>query len=393
LNVHATNSPSFGNAPQNAQNHPSGAIDKKKITRVATQWYRTVRVLLLLLIASALVETSVYAQNKEPISLAEYSEKLHDVSTLLTDPADPAKALAGAEIMMMDVRAIRLPSGAIVVPHSLIKSSTKPTEDNSDSDVVTEPAQLAAATLQRVQLAIQQIELAAEDNTDARLDALESVFALPQFSQSETLWQRFTNWIYELIARFWPSGNGISPTLGQLIAWAVVIIGGIGLIILLSYWLQGLFGSFAKDAATRQQNVDGTGVPLSASQARQQASQYAQTGNYREAVRSLYLSSLLSMEESGVIRYDRSLTNREVLNQLHTRTTADNTTDNEAVEEHLRPIVETFDAVWYGVREPDATTFESYEQEIDGLAAVVKSNKSTSRESESTLQRSGQGPE
>lgn len=361
--------------------------------RVATQWYRTVRVLLLLLIASALVETSVYAQNKEPISLAEYSEKLHDVSTLLTDPADPAKALAGAEIMMMDVRAIRLPSGAIVVPHSLIKSSTKPTEDNSDSDVVTEPAQLAAATLQRVQLAIQQIELAAEDNTDARLDALESVFALPQFSQSETLWQRFTNWIYELIARFWPSGNGISPTLGQLIAWAVVIIGGIGLIILLSYWLQGLFGSFAKDAATRQQNADGTGVPLSASQARQQASQYAQTGNYREAVRSLYLSSLLSMEESGVIRYDRSLTNREVLNQLHTRTTAENTTGNEAVEEHLRPIVETFDAVWYGVREPDATTFESYEQEIDGLAAVVKSNKSTSRESESTLQRSGQGPE
>jgi hypothetical protein len=42
------------------------------------------------------------------------------------------------------------------------------------------------------------------------------------------------------------------------------------------------------------------------------------------------------------------------------------------IRPHLEPVVATFDQVWYGVREPDQTTFTTYEQEIDTLAAVAQ---------------------
>ena len=337
--------------------------------------FRLLYISLFLLTAYAVSGSAIYAQASEPISLDAYREKLTTVSTLLTDPVDPAEALNQAEGLLADVR-VRLPSGAIVVPQSLLTPPLSSTDERDDNEPIN-PDLLVTIALQRVQLSIQQIELSATDNTDVRLEALASVFERPEFSQSETLSQRFWNWISDLIDRFFPSnteGGGL-PIPGQLIAWAVVIIGGIGIVFALSYWLQRIFGSFVTDSTGRQHNVDGNGIPLTAMQARQQATQLAQSGNYREAVRSLYLSSLLSMEESGVIRYDRSLTNREVLNQVQARAATDgDAADGDAVEEHLRPVVETFDAVWYGVREPDVETFESYEQEIDGLATVVGKN-------------------
>ncbi len=54
-------------------------------------------------------------------------------------------------------------------------------------------------------------------------------------------------------------------------------------------------------------------LPRSAAEARQQAFAAAQSGLYRDAVRRLYLAALLQLAEHDLIRYERSLTNREVL--------------------------------------------------------------------------------
>jgi len=69
----------------------------------------------------------------------------------------------------------------------------------------------------------------------------------------------------------------------------------------------------------------------------------------------------LGLEERGAIRYDRTLTNREVLAQAHGQT---------ELQEHLEPIVETFDDVWYGIHEPDQNTFTDYQREINALEQV-----------------------
>ena len=73
--------------------------------------------------------------------------------------------------------------------------------------------------------------------------------------------------------------------------------------------------------------------------------------DFRSALRFLYLSAILHLQERGVLPYDKSLTNREYLHQaqadidLHTA---------------LGPAVTVFDEVWYGYKPCDAETVASY---------------------------------
>lgn len=73
--------------------------------------------------------------------------------------------------------------------------------------------------------------------------------------------------------------------------------------------------------------------------------------DFRGALRFLYLSAILHLQERGVLPYDKSLTNREYLHQaqadidLHTA---------------LGPAITVFDEVWYGYKPCDAETVASY---------------------------------
>ena len=73
--------------------------------------------------------------------------------------------------------------------------------------------------------------------------------------------------------------------------------------------------------------------------------------DFRSALRFLYLSAILHLQERGVLPYDKSLTNREYLHQaqvdidLHTA---------------LGPAITVFDEVWYGHKPCDAETVTSY---------------------------------
>ena len=82
---------------------------------------------------------------------------------------------------------------------------------------------------------------------------------------------------------------------------------------------------------------------------------YAETAeaasDFRSALRFLYLSAILHLQERGVLPYDRSLTNREYLHQAQ----AD--TDLQAT---LGPAVTLFDEVWYGHKPCDAETLADY---------------------------------
>ena len=78
----------------------------------------------------------------------------------------------------------------------------------------------------------------------------------------------------------------------------------------------------------------------------------AETANdFRGALRFLYLSAILHLQERGALPYDKSLTNREYLHQAQ----AD--TDLQAT---LGPAVTLFDEVWYGHKPCDAETVADY---------------------------------
>lgn len=81
-------------------------------------------------------------------------------------------------------------------------------------------------------------------------------------------------------------------------------------------------------------------------------------GNYREAVRQLFLATLMVLEERGRLRFDRTQTNRELLQAI---------APNSDVARHLRPIVNTVERVWYGFEPVSSAEYDALVQRIDLL--------------------------
>ena len=73
--------------------------------------------------------------------------------------------------------------------------------------------------------------------------------------------------------------------------------------------------------------------------------------DFRDALRFLYLSAILHLQERGMLPYDRSLTNREYLHQAQT---------DIDLYTALRPAITVFDEVWYGHKPCDAETVANY---------------------------------
>jgi hypothetical protein len=104
-------------------------------------------------------------------------------------------------------------------------------------------------------------------------------------------------------------------------------------------------------AETALEAEDAAGEPLTSGAALQKARTFSTGGDYRTAVRYLYLSTLLLLDERGVLTYDRALTNREYARGL-------------ASAPHLArlfsSVVDVFDRVWYGEQPLDRATYEDY---------------------------------
>lgn len=309
-------------------------------------------------VSLAIAQSDAVDENQE-LSLIEYRALLADVIEILDAPNESqsdVQRLELAQQMLNTVKRVKLSSGMTIHPEPLI------TNERID------PAEDIEIARSRVRLVAQQLESAQNDQTYTRLALLQEVFERPEFNRPPTLRERFFNWLDEQLDRFFPErgvglrNTGLTRTLLEIIGWLLAIV-GVGLVAaMLIYWFRGITGSFVQNFNLQIDDSRGDHLPLTSQEARERASSLAQVGNYRQAVRQLYLSALLLLEENGAIRHDRSLTNREVLNRIQ---------EQQPVRDHLRPVVETFDDVWYGIREPDRNTFDNYQREIDHLSQVV----------------------
>ena len=79
----------------------------------------------------------------------------------------------------------------------------------------------------------------------------------------------------------------------------------------------------------------------------------AESKNFREALRFLYLSAILNLQERGMLTYDKSLTNLEYLHTLGA---------HAELQQVLRPAIRVFDEVWYGYKPCDADTVADYQE-------------------------------
>lgn len=97
---------------------------------------------------------------------------------------------------------------------------------------------------------------------------------------------------------------------------------------------------------------------MTAGEALKSAQTRSVVGDYRMAVRYLYLATLLHLEETGFLRYNRSNTNREYLKSV---------AHNRALADVLGDVIGVFERVWYGFQELDAATYSDYERKVDDL--------------------------
>ena len=200
------------------------------------------------------------------------------------------------------------------------------------------------------------------DPTLPELDqvALDEILSQPEFQYTvdepnflQQLWQDIRQAIEDFFLRLFPEGSGFRLPVGNLLA----ILAAILVALVLLYALRDLITGFSADAAMHAEDELG-GQPLTADFALQRAQELSTGGDYRTAVRYLYLSALLLLEERGLLRYDRSLTNREYL-----RTVA----HQPELAAILREVIDVFDRVWYGFQTLTASEYEAYAQRVATL--------------------------
>lgn len=200
---------------------------------------------------------------------------------------------------------------------------------------------------------------ASADVPQGALADLEEILARPEYQWQEQtpswlqeLYDRIWAWLLDLLDQAGPAGE-VTTGLGLDILNILAVVVFIGV---LAYALRRLFSDLISDADLGASDADEQ--PLSARLALDRADTFSQTGDYRSAVRYLYLSALLILDERGLLYYDRTKTNREYLRQV---------AGNLRVAELLREVIVVFDRVWYGFQPVDEALYKHYAARVREL--------------------------
>jgi hypothetical protein len=258
-------------------------------------------------------------------------ETLLQVEALAELPeTEQAAARAQIAAQLEEITAVSLPDGRIIpVSHAYLQQLL--------ADEAGDPA-LIAAYLQNLLDSRDRWPAAVVDQLDR--ESLQAILSRPEFQyQPQELSWLARTW-QRIQLRFWEWLDGVAPnvSVGNWLPTLILVGSTLLLSLLLFYVWRRLRTDFAAEA--RLDLVDDPHLDnITADLALQRAQDFSGAGDYRQAVRYLYLSTLLLLEERDLLRYDRALTNREYLSRL---------THRPDLATLLREVVDVFDRVWYG---------------------------------------------
>jgi hypothetical protein len=308
--------------------------------------------LLLCLAWLALVFLPVSAQGDGTISEADYWQLVSKSRDILRNSPGPEE-LEALAARWEAVERVEFPDGRIVAV------------DNSGWAALMRAESPDARRLANLlgSLETERRVLALEDSQPGDLQALQDILARPEYgwaagsspSLLNDLMQRFLDWLSEILGDSEPvtiSVGGGAVDLTALIA--SVLIG-----LMLAFSLASLFRDFVSESALDAEN--GHEEPLSARSALSRAETLSKDGDYRSAVRYLYLSALLILDERGLLYYDRTKTNREYLRRV---------AENPKIAGLLREVINVFDRVWYGFQPIDEETYNHYAARVRELENI-----------------------
>ena len=287
------------------------------------------------------------------VSLSEYwlqvEASRQEITELAQIPLDEARLrLEGLSLQWEALISVELPDGRLMaVDHSYLVSLLR----SSPPDWPRIEHMFTTLLAEREHLTQGQF-------TDNDRNSLNRILAQPEFQWKpqneaqpnafEKLWQRFQQKLEKLARRILDFEGS-----NYIFGISAVLFFTAGLLFLLRHLLFG----FVAEARLAPSARTG-GEVLTADTALKRAQNLSHEGDYRSAVRYLYLSALLLLEERGLLGYDRTKTNREYLRSV---------VDQPELETPLRNVVEVFDRVWYGYQSLDEQDYQYYERQVEIL--------------------------
>ena len=155
-----------------------------------------------------------------------------------------------------------------------------------------------------------------------------------------------------------PTESATAPADGSLPGQLVLLALGVIAVVLVLTYVARIISVQGAELKIASSDDD----PTNFAEARDRAANYEAAQDYRAAIRYLYLSSLLLLDEHNLIRYDPSLTNREHLRQIAAK---------PQLFDALRQVINTFEDVWYGFQPVDDSLYQAYRRHIDQLRQLI----------------------
>lgn len=190
--------------------------------------------------------------------------------------------------------------------------------------------------------------------------SLRTILARPEFQWSQPQTLEAPTWLQKLFDGFFNLMERIAYGVANMTYYGrvpLIVAAALLFIFSLFYISRSLSRNLVREAQLAAEDGDEEGT-LTSKGAMQRAQTLSGQGDYRTAVRYLYLSSLLILDEQGLLRYDRSRTNREYLRSVSSKPELANP---------LRDVIDVFDRVWYGFDAVDEETYKSYVKHVDDL--------------------------
>ena len=198
---------------------------------------------------------------------------------------------------------------------------------------------------------------------EVRKQQLRAILSRREFAPArQSLSERIMAWILRGIQRIlqWIFGGigGLEGS-GQ---WLAVVL-AIAVVVLFLWFLAGVLarlggGRFAARPGSEEKASPGPDTPKAALD---EAAKLASAGDFRPALRLVYIAALLELDERGLIRFDRTGTNWEYLSAI---------ADHPELQRVLRPVTASFDRKWYGHEQASQSDYRAF---LDAYRAVEAS--------------------
>ncbi len=214
------------------------------------------------------------------------------------------------------------------------------------------------------------------DSADAQRSA-EAVLSGVDFSSQplppKSGWEKFGEWFENLLKKLHlrpisggPTGT-ISPIVPEVILIVIIVLAvgaAIYFIAQLIISRQGSIGRLSSDSGIALTLEEKELVAThNYNRLRELAQAAAETGDYRSALRLMFLAVLVMLDFEGAIRLDRSKTNWEYIRAL---------SNERELQKLLQPFAAEFDRIWYGQRPASQGQYENALTRYDDVRALLE---------------------